>query len=103
MGACKVIYKQLVDRYKNGEDTSAIDPIDLANDQDLWLIDEWSHVGYCIVTCLDNPKLIETYNKGGHKVLDTLIGKTIKLANMTVDAELIKELMPMIIAAHFTK
>jgi Asp-tRNA(Asn)/Glu-tRNA(Gln) amidotransferase B subunit len=103
MAAGKFVYKQLVERYKKGEDTSNISPQDLVEEQDLWLVDEWTHVGFCIMTCLDNPKLIESYNKGNHKVMDALLGKTIKLANMTVDAELVKELLPMIIAAHFTK
>lgn len=103
MAAGKFVYKQIVERHKSGEDTSNINPIDLVNEQDLWLADEWTHVGFCILTCLDNPKLIDSYNKGNQKVMDALLGKTIKFANMTVDAELVKELLPLIIAAHFTK
>jgi Asp-tRNA(Asn)/Glu-tRNA(Gln) amidotransferase B subunit len=102
MAACKFVYKQIVERFKKGEDTSTINPIDLVEEQELWLADEWTHVGFCIITCLENPKLIETYNKGNHKVMDALLGKTIKAANMTVDAELIKELLPGIIMAYFS-
>lgn len=102
-GAAKSIYKELVERGKAGEDTSTIEVLDLIEEQDLWLSDEWTHVGNCIVVCLDNKKLIDNYNKGNIKVLDALIGKTIKAANSTVDAELIKELMPLIIAVHFSQ
>lgn len=101
MAAAKSIYKELVTRFKAGEDTSMLEPKDLAEEHDLWLCDEWTHVGHCIIVCLNNKKLIDTYNKGNKKILDTLIGKTIKEANMTVDAELVKELMPLIIDAHF--
>jgi Asp-tRNA(Asn)/Glu-tRNA(Gln) amidotransferase B subunit len=101
MAAGKLVYKQLVERFKKGEDTSSIDPIDIVNEQDLWLADEWTHVGFIILTCLDNPKLIAAYNKGNLKVMDSLLGKTIKMSNMTVDAELIKELLPLIIGVHF--
>lgn len=101
MPAAKFIYKLIVMRHKNGEDTSEISPTSLVEENELWLVDEWTHVGYCIVVCLENKKLIDTYNKGNHKILDSLIGKTIKLANMTVDPELIKELMPGIIEAYF--
>lgn len=103
MAAGKFVYKQLVDRYKQGEDTSNISPLSLVEEQDLWLADEWTHVGFCILTCLDNTKLIDSYNKGNIKVMDALLGKTIKMANMTVDAELVRELLPLIIQAHFTK
>lgn len=102
MAAAKFIYKQIVERHKKGEDTSTISPTDLVEEQQLWLADEWTHVGFCILTCLENPKLIESYNKGNHKVMDALLGKTIKAANMTVDAELVKELLPGIIEAYFS-
>lgn len=101
MAAAKSIYKELVTRFKAGEDSFAIDVYKLIEGQDLWLSDEWTHVGHCIVVCLNNKKLIGTYNKGNNKILDSLIGKTIKEANMTVDAELIKELMPLIIKTYF--
>lgn len=101
LAAAKSIYKEVVARTRAGEDTSQIEFINLVEDQQLWVVDEWSHVGYCILVCLDNKKLIDNYHKGNKKVLDTLIGKTIKAANMTVDAELIKELMPLIIDHHF--
>jgi Asp-tRNA(Asn)/Glu-tRNA(Gln) amidotransferase B subunit len=52
---------------------------------------------------LENKKLVDSYVKGNHKVLDAWLGKTIKIANMTADPELIKELLPIIIEAHFTK
>ena len=100
--AAKAVYKQLVDRSKTGEDTSSVEILPLIEEQDLWLADEWTHVGHCILTCLDNKKLIDSYNKGNKKVMDALIGKTIKSANCTVDAELVKELMPLIIEAHFS-
>jgi Asp-tRNA(Asn)/Glu-tRNA(Gln) amidotransferase B subunit len=99
--AAKFVYKQIVERYKSGEDTSQISPTDLVEEHGLWVADEWSHVGFCIVVCLENTKLVENYNKGSVKVLDVLIGKAVKLANMTVDPELIKELMPLIIEAYF--
>lgn len=100
--AAKSIYKEIVERGKAGEDTSQIDILALVELHDLWLADEWTHVGHCIVVCLENKKLIEQYNKGNKKVMDALIGKTIKAANMTVDAELVKELMPLIIESYFT-
>lgn len=99
--AAKAIYKELVERGKVGEDTSQLEILALVEEQELWLSDEWTHVGHCIVVCLENKKLIDQYNKGNKKVMDALIGKTIKAANMTVDAELVKELMPLIIEAYF--
>lgn len=101
MAAAKFVYKHLVELHKKGEDTSSISPTDIVNEYELWMVDEWSHLGYCIVTCLESSKLVETYLKGNKKVLDSLIGKTIKLANMTVDAEYIKELMPLVIEKYF--
>lgn len=76
-------------------------PEEIADAKDLWLADEWTHVGYCIVVCLENQKLVEAYKKGNAKVFDALLGKTIKLSNMTVDPELIRELLPLIISAYF--
>lgn len=102
MAAAKFVFKMIVERGKKGEDTSNIQIIDIVNEHDLWLVCEWTHVGFCCLVCLDNKKLIESYNKGNHKIMDTLIGKTIKMANMTVDPELVKELMPLIIGAHFS-
>lgn len=101
-GAAKLIYKQLVERAKAGEDTSSIEILSLVEEQDLWLSDEWTHVGHCILACLDNKKLIDNYNKGNKKVMDALIGKTIKSAGATVDAELVIELMPLIINQYFS-
>lgn len=100
--AFRFVYKLLVDKWKNGNDTSDIKVLDLIEENDLWMADEWDHVGYCVVTCLDNPKLIESFNKGNVKVLDALLGKTIKFSNSTVEPELIKELLPLIIERHFT-
>jgi len=102
MAAVKFIYRHLVDLHKKGEDTSNFNIINFIDENDLWLADEWTHVGCCIVVCLDNTKLIASLNKGQTKVLESLIGKTIKYANMTVDAELIRELLPIIIEVYFT-
>ncbi len=101
MAAAKFVYKQIVERHKNGEDTSLISPTDLVDEYELWMSDEWTHVGFCIIVCLDSAKLIDTYKKGNQKVFESLVGKTIKAANMTVDAELIRELLPGIINAYF--
>ena len=76
--------------------------IEFVNKNDLWLVDEWTHLGLCIVICLENTKLIDSYLKGNLKVLDALMGKVIRLSNMTVDPELIKELLPLVIAVHFS-
>lgn len=95
--AAKVIYKKMVEADKKGVELS---PADIAEAEGLWIADEWTHVGMCIVVCLDNKKLVNNYKLGQTKVLDTLVGKTIKFANMTVDGELIKELMPHIIYSY---
>jgi Asp-tRNA(Asn)/Glu-tRNA(Gln) amidotransferase B subunit len=95
--AAKLIYKQMVEGNERGEE---LQPTQLAEAQGLWIADEWTHVGMCILVCLDNKKLANNYKSGQLKVLDTLVGKTIKFANMTVDGELIKELMPLIINAY---
>lgn len=95
--AAKVIYKKMVEANKKGVE---LNPADLAEADDLWLSDEWTHVGMCVLVCLDNKKLANNYKLGQTKVLDTLVGKTIKFANMTVDGELIKELMPNIIYSY---
>lgn len=94
--AAKFVYKQMVDRHNLG-----INPEDIVNEYDLWLVDEWTHVGCCIVVCLENLKLVEGYKKGNQKLADALVGRTMKFANMTVDAELIRELMPLIINAYW--
>ena len=78
------------------------DPVDIANKHDLWLVDEWTHVGMCVLVCLENEKLVNSFAKNP-KVLDALLGKVIKFANKTVDPELIKELLPLVIKAHFSK
>ena len=101
MAAGKFVYRQLVERWKKGEDVSDASIAQLVDEQDLWLVDEWTHLGCCIVICLENAKLVENYKKGNQKVFEALVGKTIKYANMTVDAELIRELLPLVIEAHF--
>lgn len=98
--AAKFIYKTMVEAFKQGKEVL---PLAIAKENDLWLVDEWTHVGYCVLTCLDNMKLVETYCKGNPKVMDALIGKAIKFANMTVEPELIKDLMPLVIERHFKK
>jgi len=97
IAAAKIIYKIMVEANKNGVE---LDPTEVAESEDLWLSDEWTHIGMCIVVCLDNKKLVNNYKAGQLKILDTLVGKTIKFANMTVDGELIKELMPLIIYTY---
>lgn len=61
MAAAKFVYKQIMGTDKN--------PIDVVNEHDLWLVDEWAHVGHCIVLSLENQKLVETYKKDNQKVL----------------------------------
>lgn len=97
MSAAKFVYKQLAANPDKNQS-----PEQIVKENDLWLVDEWTHVGYCIIVCLENPKLIESFNKGNSKILDALLGKVIKLSNMTVDAELIKELLPLVIQNHFS-
>lgn len=94
MAAAKFVYKQLIGK-------PDLTPLDVVIEHDLWLVDEWTHLGLCIVVCLENPKLIQSFQKNP-KILDSLLGKVIKLSNMTVDPELIRELLPLVIEAHFT-
>jgi len=103
MSACKSIYKTYVDHYNNTQQYLATTPTELADDHDLWMADCWTHLGHTIVTCLENTKLVEAYIKGNVKVLDSLLGKTIKCANMTVDPEYIRELIPLVINKWFKK
>ncbi len=93
MAAAKFVYNKIKGSDKN--------PLDVVNEFDLWLADEWTHVGFCCLTCIESQKLVEQYKKGNLKVFDSLVGKTIKMANMTVDPELVRELLPLIIQAHF--
>jgi Asp-tRNA(Asn)/Glu-tRNA(Gln) amidotransferase B subunit len=93
MAAAKFVYNKI-----KGTDK---DPLDVVNEFDLWMVDEWTHVGICCLVCIDNQKLVDTYKKGNVKVFDSLVGKSIKMANMTVDPELIRELLPLIIQVHF--
>jgi Asp-tRNA(Asn)/Glu-tRNA(Gln) amidotransferase B subunit len=96
MSAAKFVYRQLVE----AQDPH-LEVVDLVEKFDLWLADEWTHVGSCIVVCLQNDKLVESFQKGNVKILEALIGKTIKLANKAVDAQLIRELMPLIISFYW--
>jgi Asp-tRNA(Asn)/Glu-tRNA(Gln) amidotransferase B subunit len=93
MAAAKFVYKQM----KGKPELSALD---IVEQHDLWMVDEWTHVGLCCLVCLDSPKLVESFKKNP-KILDSLLGKVMKLSNMTVDPELVKELLPLIIEAHF--
>ncbi len=95
--AAKFIYKAL----RDAKDPN-LTALDVVKEHNLWLVDEWTHIGFIILTCLDNSKLIASYNKGNVKVLDALIGKTIKMGNMTVDAEYVKEMLPIIIEVYFS-
>lgn len=99
--AGKLLYRTIVERYKAGEDTSQLDPADLAEEMGLWLADEWTHLGHCLVTCIENPKLVKAFQAGQTKVLQTLIGKAMKSANMTVDAEVLQEMLPWVIERYF--
>ena len=92
MSGAKAVYKILVER---GDPN--LDPADIVEELDLWLEDEWTHVGCIIVVCLENMKLVEGYKKGNKKLADALIGRTMKYASNRVDAELIRELLPLII------
>jgi Asp-tRNA(Asn)/Glu-tRNA(Gln) amidotransferase B subunit len=73
----------------------------LIEKENLWLCDEWGHLGYAIVTCIQNEKLVKSYCAGKIKLLDNLIGITIKNSNMTLQPELVKELLPKIIERWF--
>jgi Asp-tRNA(Asn)/Glu-tRNA(Gln) amidotransferase B subunit len=99
--AAKFIYRAYAEHFKTFGTVLEKTPEEIADECDLWLADEWTHVGFCILVCLENQKLVDTYKKGNTKVFDALVGKTIKMANMTVDPELVRELLPVIIAAHF--
>lgn len=96
ISAAKTIYRKMVEA-----NDPNLNSEDIANELDLWIVDEWTHAGCCIVVCLENTKLVEGVKKGNQKLIESLIGKTMKFANMTVDAELIRELMPMIIKAYW--
>lgn len=99
MPAAKFIYKLISEHDLSSRYSLSV--THLVNENDLWIADEWTHIGCCIVTCLENIKLVETYKKGNSKIIDSLIGKTIKNSNMTVDANLVRDLMPLIINRYF--
>ena len=101
MAAAKSISKICAEHFNKTGTLLDKTPIELAEEHDLWMADCWTHLGYTIVTCLESPKLVEAYLKGNAKVLDSLLGKTIKSANMTVDPEYIKELIPLVIDKWF--
>ena len=101
MAAAKHIFKMCVEHFNK---TGAIidkTPTEMAEEYDLWIADEWTQLGFIIVVCLDNKKLIDSFIKGNNKVLDTLIGKTIKLSNMTAEPDFIKEMIPQVIDRWF--
>lgn len=99
--AGKLVYRKLADLFDRTTNTPTTKTVlEVVEENDLWIADDWTHVGLCIVICLENKKLVNNYKAGQTKVLDTLVGKTIKFANMTVDGEYIKELMPLIIQAY---
>jgi hypothetical protein len=101
MPAAKYIFKMCAEHFNKTDTLLDKTPTELAEEHDLWMADCWTHLGYTIVTCLESPKLVEAYLKGNAKVLDSLLGKTIKSANMTVDPEYIKELIPLVIDKWF--
>lgn len=101
MAAAKYILEQLTKDQSLGINTDNLIASDLITQHDLWIVDGWSHVGYVIVTCLENPKLVDSINKGNLKVIDTIMGKTIRSANMTVDPNVIRELVPLVIKRWF--
>jgi len=97
--AAKTVYRLLVESYRaTGQ---CPDVYDIVESNDLWLSDEWTHVGHVVLTCLGNQKLIEQYHKGNVKTLDVLLGKTLKAANMTLDAGLVRDLVPLVIERHW--
>ena len=57
MSAAKFVYKQLAEATKNNDFDKSV--IEIVAGQDLWLADEWVHVGYIILVCLENQKLID--------------------------------------------
>lgn len=92
--AAKFVYKTIRGTFKS--------PRDVVEELDLWVVDEWTHVGFCVLVCLENKKIVDSYiKKGDVKLLDTLTGKVMQIANNTVDAKLIKELLPDVIAVNF--
>ena len=99
--AGKFIYRKYVEHYNKYGTHLTKTPDEIAEEYDLWLVDEWTHLGFCILVCLENQKLVDNYKKGNVKVFDALVGKVIKMANMTVDPELVRELLPLIISVHF--
>jgi Asp-tRNA(Asn)/Glu-tRNA(Gln) amidotransferase B subunit len=101
MAAAKYVLKIMVEKHKAGEDTESINIQDIIDEHNLWMADEWSHIGYIIVTCLESTKLVAAYNKGNIKVFDSLLGKTIKMSNMTTDPDFIREMLPVIINQYF--
>lgn len=95
------MYRKLVELFDKETQTPTTKTVaEIIEENDLWIVDDWTHVGLCILICLENKKLVNNYKAGQTKVLDTLVGKTIKFANMTVDGEYIKELMPLIIQSY---
>lgn len=100
-GAAKFIWKTYVNFHKENGSILNKTPTEIVIENNLWLVDEWSHFGYCIVSCLENPKMIESYKKGKHQVIDSLIGKAVKSSSLTTDPIFLKELMPIVIERYF--
>lgn len=94
MAAAKFVCKSLFDNYNS----TTLQIIDAHN---LWIADEWTHLGNVIVVCVENEKLVQVYKNGNTKVLDSLLGKTIQYSNMNVDLQLIKEIIPLVIDTYF--
>lgn len=101
MAGAKFIFRICVEHFNKTGQFLEKPAAEIADEHDLWLVDEWTHLGYAIVTCLNNPKLVTSFLKGNTKVLDTLLGMTIRSANMTVDPEYIKEMIPAVIDRWF--
>lgn len=98
--ASKIVYKHLVSLYNKEGKISDKTVLEVIEELYLWSWDDWTHVGACILVCLENKKLVNNYKAGQDKILDTLVGKTMKLAAGRADGEYIKELMPLIIQSY---
>lgn len=99
--ACKFILKIAVEYFEKNGTQIQKSPMEIADEYDLWMVDEWTMLGHIIIVCLDNSKLIESFVKGNAKVLDSLLGKIMKASNYTVDPEYVKEILPLAIEKWF--
>ena len=100
-GAAKHLMKFYIEELRTTGTASALSPTELVDSQHLWMADGWTHLGCCLVVCLNNSKMVEQYVGGKVKILDNLIGMTVKFSNMTVDASIVKEMMPIVIETYF--